>query len=148
MAQLWCFWKGVKLYQSSRTNAFLHWRKRKGEEEVEKNEKKIGIYRGKVRCYVSHANSGEIEKKKKEILQGILHLYYNFQHSCYWICIFSNNPLLINSSNFTKSLIIHCRCTFFPSGSRFRITHVNAGWGMKRDYDGEFWMGSIKLVSE
>lgn len=69
----------------------------------------------------------KLKKKKKEILQGILHLYYNFQHSCYSICIFSNNPLLINSSNFTKSLIIHCRCTFFPSGSRFRITHVNAG---------------------
>lgn len=46
-------------------------KEKRGEGDGKKNEKKIGIYRGKVRCYVSHANSGEIEKKKRNIARNI-----------------------------------------------------------------------------
>ena len=117
MAWLWCFWKGVKLYRSSRTNAFLHWEKEKkgkgGSGKKREENRSIVITFG-VTCCIRM----KLRKKKKK--RNIASLYYNFQHGYYSICILSNNPLLINSTNFTESLIIRCRCTFFPSGSRFQ----------------------------
>lgn len=88
----------------------------KGKRRKWKKTRRKSEYRDNVRCYVLH--SDKIEKKKRK--RNIASLYYNFQHGYYSICILSNNPLLINSSNFTESLIIRCRCTFFPSGSRFQ----------------------------
>lgn len=114
-----------------------------------KNEKKLVEYRGNIRCYVLHVNSGEVEKRKKK-KRIISSLYYDFQHSYYSICILSNDPLLINT-NFTRLYIAN---VLFPPVAP--VSDYTCKWWMrngtrfrsKRDYDGEFCMGFIKLVSE